>query len=342
MDNERLKKEVVTLKLQLADRSAEQSNHNDRHAFEEEMDRLREEVQLLRKQVGHHTPFNHSGSHGRDRHWQPQPQPQPPLPTHQHSGTPTTVNPRILTPEPSLPRENRTLVACPICPDPDPDCPCQQVQSGAASSPGSAIQLPRIREAAQTTMVPPPSTCGLCQSTEECLCRAVDEAEAEAGAQGEVEGIDIKPILPPSHLDDRSPVDDSCGLCTGGEFCACKAVASNNSSTLTVGAVASATPVAVAQSPSSSSSSAALPLRLRVRGTLKTSIWALDNPTATPTPTPTPTLNASASVPVDSRPTLVRNASASRSEAVCSGDPSNCDACRNDSFGMSMSPSTPS
>jgi hypothetical protein len=71
MDNERLKKEVVTLKLQLADRSAEQSNHNDRHAFEEEMDRLREEVQLLRKQVGHHTPFNHSGSHGRNHHCRP-------------------------------------------------------------------------------------------------------------------------------------------------------------------------------------------------------------------------------------------------------------------------------
>jgi hypothetical protein len=299
------------------------------------MGTLREEVQLLRKQVVHHTPFNHSGLHGREHPWPP---PQP----HRHTGTPTTVNPRILTPEPSLPRENRTLVACPICPDPDPDCPCQQVgaQSGAAPSPGSAIQLPRIRAAAQTTMVPPPSTCGLCQSTEECLCRAVDEAEAEAGAgaEGQVEGIDIKPILPPSHLDDRSPVDDSCGLCTGGEFCACKAVASNDSSSPIVGAAAStaavAVAVAVAQSPSSSSSSAALPLRLRVRGTAKTSIWALDNPTPTPMP------NSSASVPANSRPTLVRNATASRSEAVCSGDPSNCDACRNDSFGMSMSPST--
>ncbi|GFZ45101.1 hypothetical protein JCM24511_02827 [Saitozyma sp. JCM 24511] len=333
-DNERLKKEVVTLKLQLADRSAEQSIEDDRHAFEEEMSRLREEVQLLRKQVGHHAPSNHSGSHshGRDRHWQPQPRPEPQLSTHQHSGTPTTVNPRILTPEPSLPRENRTLVACPICPDPDPDCPCQQAQSGAPPSPGSTVQLPPIRAAAQTTMVSPPSTCGLCQSTEECLCRAVDEAEAAAGALGEVEGIDTKPILPPSHLDDRSPVDDSCGLCTGGEFCACKAVASNDPSSPTVAAVASATAVAVAQGPSSSSSSAALPLRLRVRGTLKTSIWALDNPTATPPPAPTP--NASASVPVNSRPTLVRNASASRSEAVCSGDPSNCDACRNDSFGQ--------
>jgi hypothetical protein len=49
----------------------------------------------------------------------------------------------------------------------------------------------------------------------------------------------------------------------------------------------------------------AVPLRLRARPAAKQSVWKLDN------------------VP----------AGQSRSEAVCTGDPSNCDACRNDSFG---------
>ncbi len=143
---------------------------------------------------------------------------------------------------------------CPICPDPDPDCPCQQPQS--RKSP-----LQTLTSAAQTVEEHNES-CGLCRSSEECLCRIVEANQQESPQAG-------------------------CGLCNTANFCACSVT-----------------------SVSTSAPAAALPLRPRLlSSTVPRSIWTIDTPAI-------------------ARPPI---------EAVCSGDPNNCDACRDDDFGMSPS-----
>jgi hypothetical protein len=140
---------------------------------------------------------------------------------------------------------------------------------------------------------------------DECLCRAIDME-------------DVKPVINPSPSPDLSgPMDDGCGLCTSASFCACKASAAATSSSYAssqspvIGLSAGLAPSTTQASASSSYATAAVPLRLgRVRPKAN-AIWALTSPAAV-----TPPKSA---------------------EAVCSGDPSNCDACRDDRFGESHS-----
>ncbi|WVQ65703.1 uncharacterized protein L199_003881 [Kwoniella botswanensis] len=197
--------------------------------------------------------------------------------------------------------QKRDLVDCPICPNPDPDCPCQQ---------GSPSTSTTVRK--DVTLVQP-STCGLCHSTEECLCRVVVDQE------------DIKPIIPLSPNTISSPtksfksIDDGCGLCAGGGFCACRAASDTPSNHSGSSGITKAISIANSNSSSSpatnvvraTSSASAIPLRLKSKSTIsantKSSIWTLNNVTTTTT--------------------------SPKKEAVCTGDPDNCDACRNDSFG---------
>jgi len=186
-----------------------------------------------------------------------------------------TFTPQITLPDPSSqrvmlspvpeppsvpPSEQRQILECPICPDPDPDCPCQrtQVPTGRQMNSMATFTL------AAQTIAHDGSACGLCQSNAECLCRVVEE---------------------PS----REEAKSSCGLCTSSTFCACH----DKDDTVT-------------SAPSTSHE--ALPLRRRPRSSgARNLVWSIDTP-----------------------------ASGSRAdEAVCSGDPSSCDACRNDAFGMS-------
>ncbi|TXT15961.1 hypothetical protein VHUM_00464 [Vanrija humicola] len=159
-------------------------------------------------------------------------------------------------------------LACPICPDPDPDCPCQQPDD-------AGIESTLARPIASTR-------CGLCDlAPEACLCNQVEE--------------DVKPIIPRSPESSPGP-DDSpdCGLCTASEFCACRAGAA-------AGAASKPLPTL-----STGIAAPAIPLRLRSRPAKRQSVWSLENvPSGT-----------------------------SRKEAVCTGDPSNCDACKNDKFGQ--------
>ncbi|WRT67860.1 uncharacterized protein IL334_004834 [Kwoniella shivajii] len=203
--------------------------------------------------------------------------------------------------------QKRDLVDCPICPNPDPDCPCQQGPSSASTSTSIMHTNQAIRR--DITLVQP-STCGLCHSTDECLCRVVVDREEEE---------DVKPIISSSSPRISSPtksfkaLDDGCGLCAGGGFCACRAASdtpSNNSNSSGINKAVSAsstTPTVVRVT----SSAAAMPLRLKSKSytTGKQSIWTLNNVTTT-------TVNISPNA-----------------EAVCTGDPDNCDACKNDSFG---------
>lgn len=200
----------------------------------------------------------------------------------------------------------RHIDECPICPDPDPDCPCQKTASIPSShihhDPNSQYSQrhvhhpdPSIPFGSTVGIIhsPPPQaiSCGFCQSTDECICRMIDEE-------------DVKPIIitPPTKM--MGLEDGGCGLCADGGFCAC--------------AVARSSPrVAQVSLPTVS---AAVPLRkLRSGGSndgqARKSVWALDGG-------------------VVSASSLFE--AGQRVEAVCSGDPSNCDACRNDTFGESI------
>jgi hypothetical protein len=159
--------------------------------------------------------------------------------------------------EPSTSTGNkRTPVACPICPDPDPDCPCQQPVP--AQSP-ITTSVPVV--------LPHQSDCGLCTTPAECLCRVVADNPSPSPALSRKGKCDVCPSLAICLCEDDSP------------------------------------------SPPLPRASAAVPLSLRSksRGTgiekPKQTFWRLDNVVI-------------------------------KGEAVCSGDPSNCDACRDDSFGM--------
>ncbi|KAK8858647.1 hypothetical protein IAR55_002876 [Kwoniella newhampshirensis] len=215
-----------------------------------------------------------------------------------------------LVPGPSIPRRQSTVVttsthrnpialqACPICPDPDPDCPCQQSQP---QQPGYAQEITLASFSHSHDHHHKHghgvSTCGLCHSAEECLCRVVEE--------------DIKPNVSSPSKSFKS--DEGCGLCTGGGFCACRAGLSESPSISSSNKPLPVTGVSTTVAETSGvvrAVVAALPLRLRSKasGISKTPIWAIHT-TSGPA------------------------AAIRSSEAVCTGDPSNCDACRNDTFG---------
>ncbi|KAK4685499.1 AP-1-like transcription factor, partial [Tremellales sp. Uapishka_1] len=227
-DNERLKLEVEGLKGSVGELMMERSGWEDeRRAWDGMVQGLRAEVDSLQGGMSSSAYTN------------------PPLPAHR------AERPILHTAEPRSTRPAQ-VQACPICPDPDPDCPCQQTAP------------------ADPTLVPE-SSCGLCETPDECLCRDLVEDKRFAQIQS--------PLI-------NTSSDDQCGLCTDGGFCACKEVLSPPTQ------------------PAPAISGIALPLRPRnaVGVGVKKAIWRLDIPPAR--------------------------------EAVCSGDPDNCDACRNDKFGQ--------
>ncbi|WVW84764.1 hypothetical protein I302_106799 [Kwoniella bestiolae CBS 10118] len=203
-------------------------------------------------------------------------------------------------------RQRRDTLDCPICPNPDPDCPCQQ---GSSSS--STVNQAIRRDV--TLVQPQSSSCGLCHSTDECLCRVVVNQDQNSPE-------DIKPIIL-SSPNISSPtkslksIDDGCGLCAGGGFCACRAASETQSNHSGSSGITKAISIANSSSSSASippptvvratSSASAIPLRLKSKST-KSSIWTLNNAVVATSP---------------------------KKEAVCTGDPDNCDACKNDSFG---------
>lgn len=183
-------------------------------------------------------------------------------------------------------------LACPICPDPDPDCPCQRPASPAAVLPAARGDMTLLASTSVPMFVSP--KCGLCElAPEACICQTEEE--------------DIKPVIPRSRSRSPTPLDDSpdCGLCTNSGFCACRAGAAASSSAGSDTSLPFPPPKPQPAPQAAQVAAPAVPLRLRARPAAKQSVWKLDN------------------VP----------AGTSRAEAVCTGDPSNCDACRNDSFG---------
>ncbi|KAL7420777.1 hypothetical protein Q5752_004729 [Cryptotrichosporon argae] len=198
-----------------------------------------------------------------------------------------TVSPRAVTPAMAsreMPRpstlarldshaapSSRAPIACPICPDPDPDCPCQRP---AGAEPSTA-------------------SCGLCASLDECLC---------VETKPDIPSTPVRALaaLVPLESPTRGMEDHGCGLCTSAEFCACRANADPSPPTVRA-LIESGTAVIMA-------STGAVPLRLKSRAK-KASLWTLDNVLVSPL------------------------ASSPPGEAVCTGDPNNCDACRDDKFG---------
>lgn len=224
-------------------------------------------------------------------------------PTTPYAPTPRSIG--IATP---VTQPSRATVACPICPDPDPDCPCQQPAPLQSQDPTLAPLPPITASSPSTTSRNAwnvePSNCGFCDlAPEACLCR------------------DIKPVISRS----PSPIGD-CGLCTNDSFCACRAGAA-----------------AAASSPASKS----IPLKSLLAAALPgPSMGIATSSIATTTVAPAPAASiqiASAAVPLKRKAKADRiqsvwtlsnvKARTARTEAVCTGDPSNCDACRNDTFG---------
>jgi hypothetical protein len=201
---------------------------------------------------------------------------------------------------PSASAANTTL-ACPICPDPDPDCPCQQQSAAEPTLSARDLTLGMVDRSAS-------DRCGLCDLLlGACICRP----QARQLPQDE----DIKPdISSPVAMDNTD-----CGLCTSESFCACRAAAEASAAdNFLVPEVSTPVPPAralplrrkkdAAAAAAASTATVAAPavaLKLRRRPVAAQSVWALDNVAP----------------------------GTARTEAVCTGDPSNCDACRNDSFG---------
>jgi hypothetical protein len=216
--------------------------------------------------------------------------------------------------------DRRPTMDCPICPDPDPDCPCQQRETNVSAPPPppvrptplAALHL-AVKAMAEADPSPTPggTSCGVCQTNEECLCQVIDDLDKE----------DVKPTIfptPSPEIGLGGSMLDGCGLCTSASFCACKANvgSSSNSSQSPVMGIASITSGVMATSTknpyqASAVSTAAVPLRLGRNKRKGATIWSLDPPAAPPPTKPV--------------------------EAECSGDPSNCDACRDDSFGKHFS-----
>lgn len=276
-DNERLKAEVNELKNKCMEYNGEKDVWEmERRTLKEAVRDMRMEIEALRAGRGMETIVRMD----IDQSTIDSLVPGPSIPRRQSA--------HRLSPRSANRPANVTLQDCPICPNPDPDCPCQRPHASQQQYPPEHLTLaPSAAEDHATA-------CGLCHSTDECLCRAVDE--------------DVKPdISSPSH-DLKTLDDDGCGLCTGGDFCACREAAMAASVRTSVSSdtkTTVATTTAISGVVAASSSSAALPLRLRTKGngSTKASIWSLNT------------------------------VSAVSREAVCTGDPSNCDACRDDSFG---------
>ncbi|WWC70834.1 uncharacterized protein I206_104786 [Kwoniella pini CBS 10737] len=331
-DNERLKNELNSVKMQLMEFNGEKDVWElERRSFKDSITQLLSEVEVLRAngmrkndttivrmEVDQDTIDSLvpglSPSIARRQSL-----------THRHSYTrsnSTQQNIALINTAVPLPQrqqqqnERKDLVDCPICPNPDPDCPCQQPSTSPSTSnlnQGIKRDITLLQHQHQS------STCGLCHSTDECLCRVV----VDNIRQEELE--DVKPIIISSpHISTSSPtksfksIDDGCGLCAGGGFCACRAASESSSekaisigNSSTSGISPHTTNVVRA-----TSSATALPLRLKSKSSNnlgKQSIWSLNNvstSTATVVATPSPKM-----------------------EAVCTGDPDNCDACKNDSFG---------
>jgi len=312
-DNERLKNEINQLRATVT------SVQSERDKWNAERQTMAESIRTLQRQLQAATLNNSRNSAPLADSRSPHEYEYGPSPVLTPALTPRGATPRnnVPTPRaalaPSATTVNSTL-ACPICPDPDPDCPCQRTVEPVL---GPARIEPTL---GMNTLGL--SRCGLCDmSPEACLCRPTVEEE-----------IDVKPDI-------SSPVPATmdmtdCGLCTSESFCACRAAAAASSSnvfadsfslsvqipssppvpskavplkskaaSMTLSGPLSATPTSAA--PTATVAAPAVALKLRRRPAAKQSVWTLDN------------------VP----------AGTSRAEAVCTGDPSNCDACRNDSFG---------
>ncbi len=218
---------------------------------------------------------------------------------------------------------DRPVIACPICPDPDPDCPCQQAQPVQIDTPPlttntTSIGYSRGPQSSRISLaiypsndatgierkpftvassLPPhhasvsifrPSSDSAnmtIQSDKDCgICDSSDDCLCRIhDEEAEFKFTSTLPSVNIPHAE-----DDACGLCTSGDFCACREVITSTSS----------------ESPRQTSTIVpAVPLRARRSGQTKASVWALED------------------------------AQTIKTEATCSGDPTNCDACRNDVFG---------
>ena len=217
--------------------------------------------------------------------------------------------------------DRKAIIDCPICPDPDPDCPCQQGSSASKfrSASPSATSLATLSLAAKAIeeheptlsshrLVTQDGRCGVCQSEEDCLCRILDApalaAPIEDHRAQHVDGADgVRAKI------EMKVTQDECGLCTSSTFCACK--------------ITSSPEQRIASSFGIASGSTALPLRrTRPQASLKKRVWDLDGGIENRIEDPSPS----------TRDTILDPHSAT---ASCSGDPSNCEACRNDAFGKS-------
>ncbi|ODO10144.1 hypothetical protein I350_02372 [Cryptococcus amylolentus CBS 6273] len=275
-DNERLKSEVNELHSKYMEASSEKEIWEmERRTLKEALRDMRTEVESVRAGRGMETIVRMD----IDQHTIDRLVPGPTLSRRQ-----SNVN-QLAS---GSSHDHRGLQDCPICPNPDPDCACQQPHHHQHQQNYPPEHLTLVPSAADDHA----AACGFCHSNDECLCRAVEE--------------DVKPdISSPSH--DFQTEDDGCGLCTGGDFCACKEAAAAAASTnFLIGSSKSPKDTSAATGVfKASTTAAAMPLRLRGKasGASKASVWSLN--------------------PVPESPR----------EAVCTGDPSNCDACRDDSFG---------
>jgi hypothetical protein len=257
-DNDRLKVEVQSLRVRVGGLLGEKEGWlSDRKQLEGVVSGLQAEMEGIKGGIA-----GRLGIMSRAK------------PDHRHPIVPSTT---YTLPTPSARPHPRQTIACPICPDPDPDCPCQ-ASTETSTLAHNSTSLDTLTLAAEA--IDAHSTdCGFCNTTEECLCRAVQAEKANITAipsPPKVGGMDI---------------DTSCGLCEGAGFCACKASEEEVTETST-----NAQPMI-----------SAVPLRLRARsGTIaKSPLWKLDG-----SPSDSP-----------------------MKDAACSGDPSNCEACRDDDFG---------
>ncbi|WVQ83210.1 hypothetical protein IAT38_005349 [Cryptococcus sp. DSM 104549] len=283
-DNERLKAEVASLKNTCLEYNGEKDVWEmERRAMKEAVREMRMEVEALRAGRGMETTIVRMDV---DQGTIDSLVPGPSIPRRQST---TSHLPAIN----SSRQPGHALQDCPICPNPDPDCPCQQAHTPQSYLPEHLTLAP-----AAPAEEPSHDACGFCRSTDECLCRAVEQE-------------DIKPDI--SSPGPGGMALDGCGLCEGGGFCACKeAAALSNSNSPSVPSGSKLVPSGAATGIfRASTSTAALPLRLRTKtaGVAKPSIWALSTATGPESP-------------------------AAKAEAQCTGDPSNCDACKNDTFGQ--------
>ena len=277
-DNERMKNELMLVKGKMNELVAEREAWDmEKKGLEDMCGSLMSEVERLRSRAGDEAggglkldPKRLTTTSSR----------------HTHSHVPV-----------SPPQVKRTgpTVACPICPDPDPDCPCQQPSNTKAPQQvPQTLSQPRETEislssSSSTSTVletaPHQSDCGFCKTPAECLCRIINEPTPP------------KPVLPLS-----SP-KGKCDVCSSLTVCLCEDDTPPPTQSTSI------KPVPLPRA------SAAVPLSLRRNrnplpsGTgagegIKRPLWRLDN--------------------------VVK-----KGEAVCTGDPENCDACKNDDFGMS-------